>query len=159
MLALHSKRTRGVRRARGLRRTRGEHQGRPRPSAIGRELGASEWIDYFRSIPLGGREILAAVEVVHEPPSDPLDTVWRPLQMISYDSHEDVLEFAVAGHGGGPALRYLISAPRLVSVEESSYMRLISVMDASGTETMIRLLGEAAPSTRSPQLSVPALAG
>jgi hypothetical protein len=123
-----------------------------------REVEANEWTQYFGSIALNRVGVLAAVEVVHgqagDAPcpgdasfaSDAGDCAWRLLRKVSYDVDKDVLEFAVSTHlDGGPPLRYFISAPRAVSVEESGDTRVIRVHDASGTCTMIRLLDALLP--------------
>jgi hypothetical protein len=111
-------------------------------SASTRNLNEEQWFDYFSSIPLANG-VLASVELMGQRPSPPPSA--SPLQAISYDADQDLLELAVGGRtNGNSPLRYFIAAPRSVNVEESSATRMILVADASGAQTLIRLF-EAAP--------------
>jgi hypothetical protein len=63
---------------------------------------------------------------------------WRPLEMARYDEELDEIELAVVVERGA-LLRYLLSSPRRVLIEEQPGERVLRVHDASGFETVIRV--------------------
>jgi len=105
------------------------------------KLEAYRWPEYFGSIALDGDRVLATVGLLPQLLSGRDDQRQRPLRAIGYDPGEDVLEVAVGGEAADlPALRYFVSAPQAITVAESNNTRAILVDDASGIQTMIRVL-------------------
>jgi Family of unknown function (DUF5335) len=103
-------------------------------------LDGERWSEYFDSLSNGGDHLLAAIE----PPGSDDDRdgyePQRPLHAIRYDANADEIELAV-GIGIGPraALRYFVSAPRSIVVEELDEVKVLRVVDASGLQTLIRV--------------------
>jgi hypothetical protein len=106
-------------------------------------LEAPRWAEYFSSIATGER-YLASVGLLTGPAQSFPRTAWRPLRAIVYDAEQDVLEVAVANGTPNTSLRFFITAPRKVGVEESGAGRAIVVEDASGERTLIRLCPDGA---------------
>jgi hypothetical protein len=106
-------------------------------------LHADRWAEYFRGVPLDRGRVLAIV--ARDPHSGNLLRVARAatdstLRAIRYDPDRDVVELGVGGAVGlGPALRYSISAPRRIVVEESPQATRILIEDAAGMRTTIAL--------------------
>jgi hypothetical protein len=113
------------------------------------ELAADRWQEYFDSITPNIDGMLATIEVMSEELGDQIDVEQLPLQAISYDPKDNMLEVAVGGRGvSHPVLlRHFISNPRTISIEESSSLRptAILVTDAAGVRTLIRVSEAAAP--------------
>jgi Family of unknown function (DUF5335) len=113
-----------------------------------RELGTEDWAGYFGSIAASIDGMLVTIEVMSEQLGDQVDVERLPLQAISYDPKDDVLDVSVGGRGARypVLLRHFISSPKTVSVEESDALSpsAILVTDASGTRTLIRLFERAA---------------
>jgi hypothetical protein len=107
------------------------------------DLDAERWHEYFDSLTPNIEGMLVTIEVMEEQAGDQLDVERMPLQAISYDPRDDVLEIALGGRGVRypVVLRHFISAPRTISVEESSSITptAILVTDGSGARTLIRL--------------------
>jgi hypothetical protein len=108
-------------------------------------LPGGAWVGYLRSIALEPGRMLATVTLLpghgdhdgegrHNGAAEA-----RPLRSIRYDPANDVLELGVGGHADGPALRYFISAPRQIEVEESPEATGIVIQDATGGRTAIAL--------------------
>jgi len=107
------------------------------------ELDAEKWHEYFDSVTPSIEGMLVTIEVMDEQVGDQLEVERVPLQAISYDPKDDVLEVAVGGRGVRypVVLRHFISSPQTVSVEESSSVTpaAVFVTDGSGVRTLIRL--------------------
>jgi hypothetical protein len=112
-------------------------------STTTRELDPENWADYLDSLTLRSEGLLVTVEVMSGQLGDQVDVERLPLQAISYDRRDDVLEIAVGGRGVRypVVLRHFISNPRTVSVEEASELdpEAILVTDTSGVRTLVRL--------------------
>jgi hypothetical protein len=117
-------------------------------STTTQQLGEERWAEYFDSIAPSIDGMLVTVEVMSEQLGDQPDVERLPLQAISYDPKDKVLEVAVGGRSVRypVVLRHFISSPQTVSVEESGPLnpRAILVTDASGDRTLIRLFEPAA---------------
>jgi hypothetical protein len=105
-------------------------------------LQSDTWADYFRAIRRECGQVLAVVTL--QPPRSDRDgasaTLERTLRAIRYDPRRGVLELSVGGVAGrGPALRYFISSPRRIVVEESAQSTGILIEDAGGQRTTIAL--------------------
>jgi hypothetical protein len=119
-----------------------------RMSTTTEELAAERWQEYFDSITPNIDGMLATIEVMSEQLGDQLDVQQLPLQAISYDPRDNMLEVAVGGRGARypVLLRHFISDPQTISTAESSSLQptAILVTDASGVRTLIRLSEPAA---------------
>jgi Family of unknown function (DUF5335) len=117
-------------------------------STTTQELGAETWVEYFDSIAPSIDGLLVTIEVMSEQLGDQVDVERLPLQAISYDPKDNMLEISVGGRGVRypVLLRHFISSPQTVSVEESGPLspRAILVTDGSGVRTLIRLFEPAA---------------
>jgi hypothetical protein len=106
----------------------------------GLKLPTSNWVEYFISIALSRDRWLATVELPPLPLNGDDTEPGRRLHAIGYDPNADELEIRV---GGGPRrsspLRYFISAPRAITIEQFRHGKAILVDDASGVRTLIRL--------------------
>jgi hypothetical protein len=112
-------------------------------STATQELDAGRWHEYFDSLTPNVEGMLVTIEVMDEQEGDQLDVERMPLQAISYDPRDDVLEVALGGRGlrYPVVLRHFISSPSTISVEESSSITptAILVTDGAGVRTLIRL--------------------
>ena len=112
-------------------------------SASTREPERSSWPTYFDSVTASIEGMLVTVELMDEQLGDQTDVERLPVQAISYDPRDDVLEVAVGGRGTRypVVLRHFISNPTAISVEESpeGTPSAILVTDPSGVRTLIRL--------------------
>ena len=112
-------------------------------STTTRELERASWPAYFDSITQSIEGMLVTVEVMDEQLGDQTDVERLPVQAISYDPRDDVLEVAVGGRGTRypVVLRHFISNPTAISVEESpeGTPTAILVTDPSGVRTLIRV--------------------
>ena len=112
-------------------------------SATTRELERATWPKYLDSIASSIEGLLVTVELMDEQLGDQTDIERLPVQAISYDPRDDVLEVAVGGRGTRypVVLRHFISSPTAISVEESpeGAPTAILVTDPSGVRTLIRL--------------------
>ena len=82
--------------------------------------------------------LLVRIALAHADGDGPGAVRWRPLHAARYDSELDEIELSVAVERGA-TLRYLVSRPRRVVVEEHPGQRVLRVYDASGLETVIRV--------------------
>jgi Family of unknown function (DUF5335) len=98
---------------------------------------------YFDSLSPSIEGMLATIEVMDAQAGDQIDAERMPLQAISYDPRDDVLEIALGGRGVRypVVLRHFISSPRTIGVEESTSVTpsAILVTDGGGVRTLIRL--------------------
>ena len=111
-------------------------------STTTRELERASWPAYFDSITQSIEGMLVTVEVMDEQLGDQTDVERLPVQAISYDPRDDVLEVAVGGRGTRypVVLRHFISSPTAISVEElEGRPSAILVTDPDGVRTLIRL--------------------
>jgi hypothetical protein len=112
-------------------------------STTTQQLGADKWLEYFDSIASSIDGMLVTIEVMSEQLGDQVDVERLPLQAISYDPRDNMVEVSVGGRGVRYPilLRHFISSPQTVSVEESGPLspRAILVTDESGVRTLIRL--------------------
>jgi hypothetical protein len=108
-----------------------------------REPERASWSAYFDSIAPSIEGMLVTVELMGEELGDQTDVERLPVQAISYDPRDDVLEVAVGGRGTRypVVLRHFISNPTAISVEESQEGRpsAILVTDPGSVRTLIRL--------------------
>ena len=111
-------------------------------SASTREPERSSWPTYFDSVTASIEGMLVTVELMDEQLGDQTDIERLPVQAISYDPRDDVLEVAVGGRGTRypVVLRHFISNPTTISVEElEGRPSAILVTDPGGVRTLIRL--------------------
>src|SRR5215472_7028011 len=111
-------------------------------SASTREPERSSWPKYFDSVTASIEGTLVTVELMGEQLGDQTDVERLPVQAISYDPRDDVLEVAVGGRGTRypVVLRHFISSPTAISVEElEGRPTAILVTDPDGVRTLIRL--------------------
>jgi hypothetical protein len=111
-------------------------------SATTRELERATWPTYFDSMTASIEGTLVTVELMGEQLGDQTDVERLPVQAISYDPRDDVLEVAVGGRGTRypVVLRHFISSPTTISVEElEGRPNAILVTDPGGVRTLIRL--------------------
>jgi hypothetical protein len=103
-------------------------------------LDDDRWCEYFDSLFLEGDHLLAAVALPGEDHDGDAYEPRRPLHAIRYDPRSDEIEVAV-GIGVGPraALRYFVSAPRSIVVDELDDAKVLRIVDVSGMQTLIRL--------------------
>jgi hypothetical protein len=113
-------------------------------STTTQELGADRWVEYFDSIAPSVEGLLVTIEVMSEELGDQVEVERLPLQAISYDHDDNMLEVSVGGRGPRypVLLRHFISRPQTISVEESGLLTpsAMLITDASGVRTLIRLL-------------------
>jgi hypothetical protein len=95
------------------------------------------WSEYLDSVFAAGDGRLAAVAVAAGERHLHSDRR-RPLHAIRYRAEADELE-VVVGAGRGAALRYLISAPQSIVVEELAHAKVLRVADDSGVQTDIQV--------------------
>jgi hypothetical protein len=118
------------------------------------ELDVAEWVEYFNSLAVGDGRWLATVELSPQPLNGQQSDSGRRLHAISYDTSVDELEIRV---GGGPRrsspVRYFVSSPHTITLEEFPHGRAILVDDARGVRTLIRLF-DASRDDSSPTLSL-----
>jgi hypothetical protein len=102
-------------------------------------VGACDWRRHIARIAADGRYYTAEIGVLTAESSARPQR--RPLRAIAYDHHANELELVVGEEGqhSAGALRYFVPAPRAVAVEQSDDETAITVDDASGTRTLIRL--------------------
>jgi hypothetical protein len=106
------------------------------PRAVG--LGKEGWRAYLDSLVDGASARLAAVTLAQAGPLGDCERLRRPLQAIRYQAQADELE-VVVGAGGHSALRYFISTPRSILIEELAGAKVLRVADATGQQTAIHL--------------------
>lgn len=106
------------------------------------ELPAEEWHSYLDSFTEASSGMLVTAHVMDESLGDQTDIERLPLQAVSYDPRDDVLEVAVGGRGARYPIvfRHLISAPRRIEVQERGELDLVAmeVTDQEGVRTLVR---------------------
>jgi phage repressor protein C with HTH and peptisase S24 domain len=111
-----------------------------------RDLESESWPRYFDSLTQSSQGLLVTIELMSDELGDQSDVERLPLQAISYDPRDDVLEVAVGGRGVRYpiVLRHFISNPKTISVEENGEPdpAAIEVTDPSGVRTLITLFEE-----------------
>jgi hypothetical protein len=108
------------------------------------KLCNEDWHEYFNSIALNRESLLATVALPVGRVNSRPDDRRRQLHSIRYDSTADEIEVVVAyGALGEAALRYFVSGPRSIIVQEFDHTKVIVVDDASGAQTLIRLFDPA----------------
>jgi len=112
-------------------------------STTTQELDAERWHENFDSLTPSIEGMLVTIEVMDALAGDQLDAERMPLQAISFDPKDNVLEIALGGRGVRypVVLRHFVSGPRTIGVEESSSITptAILVTDGAGVRTLIRL--------------------
>jgi hypothetical protein len=104
------------------------------------ELGTDDWHGYFEAIGADGARLVARVIVAPERADDEDGAMGRPLHAIRYDADADEIEIHVGRPApSGALLRYFVSAPRSIHVQERLRGKLIAVDDASGVRTLIHV--------------------
>jgi hypothetical protein len=101
-------------------------------------LEAARWSEYLESLSLSGDHHGATVVLPAANGSG--DEPARPLHAIRYDADRDEIELAV-GIGIGPraALRYFLSAPRSIHIDELDGAKVLRVQDVNGQVTVVHI--------------------
>jgi hypothetical protein len=99
-------------------------------------LDIDTWSEYFDSISVE-RYLLASVRLLPADDAGPQPLEGKRLRAICYDREQDVLQVGVGGTAQQPALRYFISAPRNIVIEESDDGQTIVVDDSRRSRTAI----------------------
>jgi hypothetical protein len=104
------------------------------------QVDAEHWHRYLETIAAHGEDLVARVTLSHERPRDGKDAVAWPLQSIRYDADADEIEIEV-GHPAprGALLRFFVSAPHSIHVQEWVRGKVIAVEDTSGIRTLIQV--------------------
>jgi hypothetical protein len=105
-------------------------------------LRAADWREYFEAIGHVEERLLADVRIGAEPVHGAHRAGGRTLHAIRYDPSTDRVEIHV-GHPPprGAFLRYFVSAPHSISVQELDGAKLIEITDACGAQTQIQVCG------------------
>jgi hypothetical protein len=119
---------------------------------VGRRASNSieyEWSRYFDALALSCERWLVTVglcpgERRDDGPTAPRTPHYlqraRPLSAIRYDPGSDEIEVAVGDDQSRDAgVRYFVSTPQSIRLEEFDHTKVISVLDASGVQTRIFL--------------------
>jgi hypothetical protein len=103
-------------------------------------LEAGEWRCYLARLGGDGGRWYASVTLGSRPTPEGAELPTRLLHRVRYDADADEIEVRI-GEAPAPAceLRYFVSAPRAIRVEEHEAGKTIVVDDASGLPTMIHL--------------------
>jgi hypothetical protein len=109
---------------------------------MGQLLHTEVWPGFFRGIELAGEDRLATVSVLDgEGQPHRVSSPARALRAIRYDADRDVLELGVGGRCScGPELRYFITSPRRIIVDDSSSESRILIEDGRQALTAIALV-------------------
>jgi hypothetical protein len=111
-------------------------------------LDSDAWMDYFESIAAHDGPLLASVRLLPSrggPGSPETAPRTQALRAMRYQRERDVLEVATGGTPTHPALRYFISGPRRILIEESEAAREIVVEDSTRRRTAISVRTVARP--------------
>ena len=106
-------------------------------------LDNDSWSEYFDSINVCAERMRAAVTLARVPLSPAragrqLGARGGLLEAIRFNRHEDEIEVAICQNGAaGVSVRYFVPSPRTVTVEDSSFSKLISITDADGLRTLV----------------------
>jgi len=104
------------------------------------QMASEQWRGYLRSLAQDREQLLVGVSVT-DAEQDRRDAPRRlPLHAISYEADE--IQVTV-GLGSGAELRYLVSAPRSIEVQERAGETVLRVADATGVMTVFRLFDQA----------------
>jgi hypothetical protein len=122
---------------------------RPALSQPPTELGRQHWREYLRSLVSEREQLLVAVAVTEAAQPRAAD---RPLPLHSISYEADEMQVTVWLRGGAE-LRYLVFAPRSIEVEELGRETVLRVSDATGVQTVFRLLDRAAGDRRAAAVS------
>ena len=114
---------------------------RRKTAHMGQLLHSEVWPDFFRGIELATTGTLATVCVLDaQGETRYTRSPARTLRAIHYDAERDVVELGVGGESNcGPALRYFISSPRRIIVEDASLESRVVIEDERGQLTAIAL--------------------
>jgi hypothetical protein len=107
-------------------------------------LEVDAWGRFFDSIGVAGSAPLVTVTLVRSrggKEEGAREPEGRPLRAIRYESERNLLQIAVGGTAREPELRYFITEPRRIVVEDSGDERTIVVDDASRARTAISMRG------------------
>ncbi len=112
------------------------------------------WAQFFDAIARERDRFHAAVTHSPDAAGSAALALSRPLRWIAYNGFTDEIEVAV-GRGlndvsDGAVLRYFLSAPRVVRVEERHDAKLIHIEDGGGLRAMIHLF-DRGPRTQQPR--------
>jgi hypothetical protein len=97
-------------------------------------------MDYFESIGAHDGPLLASVRLLPSranPETRGALPRAQALRAMRYERERDVLEIATGGTPTNPALRYFITGPRRILIEESEGTREIVVEDSTRRRTAI----------------------
>jgi hypothetical protein len=100
-------------------------------------LDRATWGAYLDSLVHGAPQ-LAAVAIAQPGQSARRDRLRRPLQAIRYEAKADEVEVVLVA-GRYSSLRYFISTPRSIIVEELDRAKVLRVSDATGVQTAIHV--------------------
>ncbi len=107
------------------------------------------FVQFFDSIARERERFLATVTHAPELAETAALALSRPLRWIAYNGFTDEIEVAVGrGRNEGAVLRYFLSAPRLVRVEDQRHAKLIHIEDGGGLRAMIHLFDRGRPPRR-----------
>ena len=106
------------------------------------DLDAADWERYLGGLAADGQSVLTGITL--GPADGARSDGWAiggwSLRAIRFDRRADEIEIdAGRATSGGVGLRYFISCPRSIKVQEHGRDVTISVVDASGARTMIQL--------------------
>ena len=103
-------------------------------------LESDAWMDYFESIGAHEGPLLASVRLLPSrgnPGTRGVIPRAQALRAMRYERERNVLEIATGGTPTQPALRYFITGPRRILIEESEGAREIVVEDSTRMLTAI----------------------
>ena len=112
-------------------------------------LDNDSWCEYFDSLNGCAEGLKAAVALARAPlfPAraerpNGIDVKGGLFEAIRFDRDRDEIEVAICQNGtSGASIRYFVSAPRSVTVEESALTKLIAITDAEGVRTLVSVAG------------------
>ncbi len=113
-------------------------------------LDSDAWVDYFASIGPHDGPLLASVRLLpgrRDRGARGAIARMDALRAMRYERERDVLQVATGGTPKQPALRYFITAPRRIVIEESDGAREIVVEDSTRRRTAISVRTAARPAS------------
>jgi hypothetical protein len=103
------------------------------------QVDAGDWRSYFEAVAADGDGLVARVILSPGRPEADGAVAW-PLQAIRYDSDADEIQIHVGRRPShGALVRYFVSAPRAIHVQEQVRGKVIAVQDVSGVRTLIQV--------------------
>jgi Family of unknown function (DUF5335) len=112
-------------------------------TAATQDLDPAKWHEYFDTLTPAIEGKHATIEILDEELGDQPDAERIPIEAISYDPRDVVLEVALGGRSARypVVLRHFIYSPQSISIEEEDSVAptAILVTDPSGTRTLISL--------------------